>query len=323
MKNILVTGGGGYIGSHIVQELLDVGYWPITFDNLSQGHRDAVLGGDFIEGDLLDLAALKAAFQQHKIDAVIHLAASSIVSESVERPLEYYRNNIVGALNLLQAMLTSGVNTIVFSSSASVYGDPASTPISEEHACVPNNPYGWSKLIFEQILEDTAKSQGLRYVSLRYFNVAGHHPNGRLRERHHPETHLVPRVIEAISQGQTVEIYGTDYPTPDGTCVRDYVHVCDIARAHISALEHLNAGHAGGIYNLGNGKGFSVKEVISAIEGVLGRKAQCRECPRRSGDPAVLVASATKALRELGWEPRYTTIESIIPVPEERHRHQV
>jgi len=312
MKNILVTGGAGYIGSHIVKELLDQGYFPITIDNLSQGHRDAVLGGDFIGGDIGDATLLRSIFQKHAIDAVIHMAASSIVSESVANPKKYYQNNVVNGLNLLETMLEFNVKKIVFSSTAAVYGEPKEIPITEEHLCNPTNPYGWSKFMFEQVLKDFDKAYGLKYISLRYFNAAGAHPNGLLKERHSPETHLIPNILKATQEGRPVEIYGTDYPTPDGTCIRDYIHVCDLAKAHILSLKKLIHMSESSYYNLGNGAGVSVKEVIKAVENILRKEIPIKISNRRPGDPAVLIASSQKIEAELNWRSINKGIQTII-----------
>ena len=310
---ILVTGGAGYIGSHTVKELLRHGYEVVVYDNLSTGHREFVLSEHFVEGDLLDLEELRATFRRYPIEAVLHFAAVCRVDESVANPQKYYQNNVVGGLNLLQAMLEHDVKLIIFSSSAAVYGDPELVPIPENHPKRPKNPYGWTKWIFEQILADYAHAYGLKYIALRYFNAAGADPEGQLGERRAQESHLIPIVLEAALRGKPVQIYGTDYNTDDGTAIRDYIHVSDLATAHVLALQRLQAGQvANGVYNLGIGRGYSVREVIETCERVTGRRIEARPAPRRPGDPARLVADATRARRELGWEPQFTELEEIV-----------
>ncbi|MCR4392082.1 MAG: UDP-glucose 4-epimerase GalE [Candidatus Acetothermia bacterium] len=310
---ILVTGGAGYIGSHTVKELLRRGYPVVVLDNLSTGHRELVLCEQFIQGDLADSCLVERTFARHPICAVIHFAAHTSVPESVADPQKYYRNNVAGTLNLLQAMLAHGVKAIIFSSSAAVYGDPVALPIPEDHPTQPKNPYGRTKLVVEEILADYARAYGLRYIALRYFNAAGSDPEGEIGELHDPETHLIPIVLEAAAGKRPhLEIYGTDYPTKDGTAVRDYIHVSDLARAHVLALERMMEGGAGGAYNLGIGRGYTVREVVETCRRVTGRKIPAVEAPRRPGDPAALVADPSRARRELGWEPKFTDLEAIV-----------
>ncbi len=299
LGRILVTGGAGYIGTVVTELLYQRGYEPIVLDNLSQGYRDAVaVGVDLVEADLQDRAALERLFAQYPIEAVIHLAAVSVVSESVAQPLRYYRENVGGLLNLLDAMHKAGVNRIVFSSTAAVYGMPEKNPITEESPTRAINPYGWTKLIGERILADAREGSGVNYVSLRYFNVAG--ATELCGEAHQPETHLIPRVLEVALRNQPhMEIYGTDYETPDGTCIRDYIHVVDLAEAHILALDY--AARRSGIFNLGNTRGFSVREVLACAEKVTRRSIPYVESSRRAGDPPELVASHERIQKELGW----------------------
>ena len=303
--NILVTGGAGYVGSHVVEELLKTKKHNIVvLDNLQKGHRNAVVGGEFIEGDLADVDLLDKVFAEHSIDAVVHLAADSLVGESVAHPDKYFRNNVTNGLNLLDAMVRHGARYMVFSSTAAVYGEPIETPIREDHPQQPTNPYGESKLFFEKIMARYDGAYGLRYMSLRYFNAAGASPSGAIGEDHRPETHLIPIVIQAaLGQRESVTIFGTDYDTPDGTCIRDYIHVTDLAAAHVLALDALAEGADSNVYNLGNGAGFSVREVIDMVEKVVGRPINRVEGDRRPGDPAVLVASSQRIMAELGWEP--------------------
>jgi len=320
--NILVTGGAGYIGSHVVRELLAAGHLPVTYDNLSEGHREAVAGGVFVEGDLRDGARLLAAMRDRGVEAVMHLAASCSVGESVADPHKYYDNNVAAGLGLLAAMRGAGVRLLVFSSSAAVYGEPREVPITEAHPLAPINPYGRTKAILEELLGDFARADGLRHVSLRYFNAAGAAPDGLTGESHDPETHLVAVVLNAALSGGTVDVFGTDYPTPDGTCLRDYIHVVDLAQAHLLALEGLGRGTAGGAYNLGNGGGYSVREVIETARRVTGREVRVREAPRRAGDPAVLVAGADRIRRELGWAPRIPGLEEIVETAWRWHKNR-
>lgn len=310
---ILVTGGAGYIGSHTIKQLLKRGYNVVAYDNLSEGHREFVLCDEFVEADLADLDRLRETFEQYPIEAAMHFAASTKVEESVEDPQKYYQNNVVNGLNLLRAMLEHDVKDLIFSSSAAIYGDPIQIPIPECHPKRPKNPYGRTKLILEQILEDYARAYGLRYISLRYFNAAGSDPQGEIGELHHPETHLIPIVLEAaLGARDHVEIFGTDYETEDGTCIRDYIHVNDLAKAHILALEYLRDGNPSTAYNLGVGRGYSVKEVIETCRKVTGRGIKAIEAARRPGDPPQLVADPSKAQRELNWEPQFKTLEEIV-----------
>ena len=308
--NVLVTGGAGYVGSIITEELLKEGHRIIVLDNLQQGHRDAVpLGVEFMLADICDKETLEEVFRRFKVDAVMHMAAETVVEYSLTDPRRYFQNNVVGGINLLDTMLKHNVRKLIFSSSAAVYGDPQSSPIEEEHPKNPINAYGESKLMFEHILDWYGKAYGLKHICLRYFNAAGASEN--LGEGHHPETHLIPNVLKAALDGNPVPVFGTDYPTKDGSCIRDYVHVIDIARAHILALEKLE-GLSGRVYNLGNAKGYSVIEVIEAARRVTGVNIPVKPCPRRPGDPAVLVASSNRAKEELGWKPKFSNLEAII-----------
>jgi len=320
MPTILVTGGAGYIGSHVVKELLRQGHKPIVFDNLQTGHRKTTKDALFIEGDLSDQKKLKETFQAYQIDTVIHFAADSLVGESVQNPLKYFNNNVKNSLILIEIMEEFKVKKIVFSSSAAVYGEPKEIPITEEHPCAPTNPYGETKWIFEKILEAFHVAGKIDYISLRYFNAAGADPEGGLGEDHSPETHLIPLVIQAALDGTPVPVYGTDYNTPDGTCIRDYIHVTDLANAHILALRKLEQENISGIYNLGNDNGYSVREVIETVKKVTGRKIAAVDSPRRPGDPARLVASSDKIKKELGWTPKYPDLETIVETAWEWHK---
>ncbi|MBW2040284.1 MAG: UDP-glucose 4-epimerase GalE [Deltaproteobacteria bacterium] len=312
-KVILVTGGAGYIGSHVVKELRKKGYRPLVYDNLSTGHQWAVRRDELIEGDLEDKLHLQEVLEKEKPLAVMHFAANAIVSESVERPEIYFRNNVINTFNLLEAMLASGVKYFIFSSSAAVYGNPHQIPIPEDHPLSPMNPYGEGKFFVEKALRWYEKAHGLKYISLRYFNAAGADPEGELGEAHNPETHLIPRILEvALGKRPFIEIYGIDYDTPDGTCIRDYIHVTDLAQAHILALEALLDGTTSNVYNLGNQRGFSVREVVEASRGVTGHPIPTKESSRRSGDPPVLVASAERIKSELGWGPQYDDMKMIL-----------
>jgi UDP-glucose 4-epimerase len=311
---VLVTGGAGYIGSVITAHLLDCGHQPIVVDNLSRGHRDAVpVDVPFVEADLADTSALARIFATYRVDAVMHMAAFAYVGESVNEPALYYRNNVGGGLSLLEAMARSGVSQVVFSSTCAVYGEPKRLPIDEAHPLSPASPYGETKLAIERALHWYRAAYGLRFVSLRYFNAAGGTQNQC--ERHDPEPHLIPLVLQtAAGRRPDVTIFGADYPTPDGTCVRDYVHVTDIARAHVLALSALASGQRGSdAYNLGcGGAGYSVREVIDIAREVTGRPITVKVGPRRAGDPAILVASSEKAARELGWTPQLQDLRVII-----------
>jgi len=310
---VLVVGGAGYIGSHMVKMLLGAGHTVITLDNLSSGHRDAVLGGSFVEGDLADTECLNRVFEQHKPEAVMHFASYIQVGESVRKPDIYYRNNVTNTLNLLDAMLKFEVKKFIFSSTAAVFGEPDYVPIDEAHPNRPLNPYGRSKWMIEQVLADYDKAFDLRSVCLRYFNAAGADPEGQLGERHDPETHLIPLILQAASgRRDNIQVFGRDYDTPDGTCIRDYIHIVDLCSAHLAALEYLNQGGVSDRFNLGNGSGFSVQEVIDAVQNVSGKQVTVLNGPRREGDPARLVADAKRARSILAWQPTYTALDTIV-----------
>jgi UDP-glucose-4-epimerase GalE len=308
---IMVTGGAGYIGSHTAMHLSQQGHQVVVLDNLSRGHRWAVKWGELEEVDLLDLEGVTAALKRHRPDAVLHFAAFALVGESVQKPDLYYRNNFVGSLNLLQAMVSAEVKQLVFSSTCAVYGPPVTPLLSEEHQKFPVNPYGHSKLMVEQAIADFSVAYGLRACILRYFNAAGCDPGGQTGEVHNPETHLIPCIFNAIQENRPVKIFGTDYDTPDGTCVRDYIHVLDLAAAHRLALERLSElKHPA--FNLGTGRGYSVREVIQSVERVTGQTVQIQEDGRRAGDPPALVAEASLARAELGWIPEWTELDAIV-----------
>jgi len=311
-KTILVCGGAGYIGAHMCEQLAERGFRVAVFDDLSGGHREAVRWGDLIIGDLRDPRAIEAAFKAHPFDAVMHFAGKIVVSESVRDPALYYEHNVSGTLNLLQAMLRHGTPPLVFSSTAALFGEPHYTPIDEAHPCVPVNPYGWSKWFVEQMLTDFRTAHNLRSVSLRYFNAAGASRSGSIGERHEPETHLIPNVLRACRERRPVDVFGADYPTPDGSCVRDYVHVSDLCRAHLAALEYLWNGGDNNAINLGSERGFSVLEVIKDAERVCSQTIEHRIASRRGGDAPVLVASSQKARSVLGWTPIESDLETII-----------
>jgi UDP-glucose 4-epimerase len=311
--NILVTGGAGYIGSHCCKELSQKGFNPITIDNLVYGHSHFVKWGEFFEGDVGNPAHLKQCFSRHKIDAVMHFAAYAYVGESVQDPLKYYENNLRNTIALLHAVLENNVGYFVFSSTCATYGNPLKTPIDEDHPQNPINPYGKTKRMIEQILEDYQAAYGLKYISLRYFNAAGADPDADVGEDHDPETHLIPLVLDAAAgKSRAIKVFGTDYETPDGTCIRDYIHVTDLAGAHILAIERLLGGAGSSVYNLGNGQGFSVLEVIKRAEKITGKQIAVENTDRRPGDPPVLIASNAKAVKELGWQPRYAGLDDII-----------
>lgn len=319
--NILVTGGAGYIGSHVLKALLKAGHRVITFDNLQKGHKAAITGGDFIEGDLSNKKLLNQVMQKNKIEGVIHLAADSLVGESMENPGKYYLNNFTNGINLLEAMINNGVKKIVFSSTAAVYGEPNDIPIKENNQTKPTNTYGETKLFFEKALKRYDEIYDLKYISLRYFNAAGADPEAEIGEAHNPETHLIPIVLQtALGLRDKIYIYGNDYQTRDGSCIRDYIHVNDLSAAHILALESLADGKESSIYNLGNGEGYSVKEVINTVKKVTGRDFKVEISARRSGDPAVLIASSDKIRRELNWQPQYSNLEKIIATAWEWHK---
>ena len=313
METVLVTGGAGFIGSHTCKALAAHGFLPVALDDLSRGHADFVRWGPLVKGDILDVAALNATFERYRPIAVIHFAALAYVGESMSQPLAYYRVNVAGLVNVLETMLRYGTPTIVFSSSCATYGIPDRLPIAENAPQRPINPYGRSKLAGEQILADARTAEGLRVAMLRYFNAAGADPEGELVERHNPETHLIPLAIDAaIGHGPPLQIFGTDYPTADGTCERDFVHVSDLAAAHVEALRYLNASNASLILNLGTGKATSIRSVISAVERVTGRAVPVMHAARRPGDPPVLVADASLAHDLIGFEPRFSDIETIV-----------
>ena len=313
--NILVTGGAGYIGSHFVRELQrNSKYTPIVYDNLSTGHEEAVPANvQLITGDIHDVRFLTHIFAQYEIDAVVHFAASSLVGESMTDPGKYYFNNVEGTLHLITAMKEAGVDHLVFSSTAAVYGEPAKTPITEDMPLEPTNVYGRTKKMIEAMLADFSKAYGMTYVALRYFNAAGAAEDGSIGEDHNPESHLIPLVLKT-AQGvrDKVAIFGTDYPTEDGTCVRDYVHVRDLATAHVLALDYLLAGGESRVFNLGSEKGFSVREIIDTAKKVTEKDYTVVEEARRAGDPAVLIASSEKIREELGWKPQHSSTEEVI-----------
>jgi UDP-glucose 4-epimerase len=312
MGKILVVGGAGYIGSHIVKQLLAEKHDVMVLDNFSTGYRCLVTGGELVEGRLGDSRLLDRIFSQNEISAVMHFAAFSLVSESVQWPLKYYKNNVAETVSLINAMVRHNVLRFIFSSTASVYGDPEEIPVVEDHLCRPRNPYGTSKLAVEQILTDCDAAYGLKSICLRYFNAAGADASGRIGEMHNPESHLIPLVLKSAISGKLINIFGADYPTPDGTCIRDYVHVTDLAQAHLLSLHALLDGAASTAYNLGNSIGYSVRQIIDLAGQVTGKKVSVIEDSRRPGDPAILVANADKIKRELGWRPEYEELKTII-----------
>jgi UDP-glucose 4-epimerase len=310
---ILVVGGAGYIGSHMVKQLLRSGHDVVTLDDLSTGYRDAVLGGSFIQGSIADGKLLDRVFAEHRYDAVFHFASFIQVGESVAQPAKYYANNLANTLNLLDAMVRNEIRHFVFSSSAAIFGEPRNVKIDEDHPVAPINPYGATKAMVEQILRDYDHAYGLRSVSLRYFNACGADPEAELGERHNPETHLIPLALQTISgRRQHLMVYGRDYDTPDGTCIRDYVHVCDLCDAHLLALEYMLDGAVSNAFNLGNGDGYSVQQVIDTIALVTGKAVSIVNGPRRPGDPARLVADSSKAKKALGWKPRFSGLDVIV-----------
>ncbi|HZT96351.1 MAG TPA: UDP-glucose 4-epimerase GalE [Chloroflexota bacterium] len=310
---ILVTGGAGYIGSHTAKALSEAGMEPVAFDDLSTGHRDSVRWGPLVEGSLADREQIAAALRRHSVDAVIHFAAKAYVGESVVVPRMYFQSNVVNTLNLLAAMLDCGVKHIVFSSTCAVYGIPEHVPITEQQAPQPVNPYGESKAFVERVLSWYGQAYGLRWVALRYFNASGADPEGRIGEVHQPETHLIPLAIRAaLGLESAIGIFGVDYPTPDGTAVRDYIHVEDLARAHLLALDHLRDGGDVMALNLGTGHGSSVREVLNSVESVSGRQVPAIEMDRRAGDPPILVADPSLAGQELGWQASYKDLDGIV-----------
>ena len=312
--SILVCGGAGYIGSHAVAELVTRGEEVIVVDNLQKGHEKALWqGAKLYVGDLRDINFMDRVFGENKIDSVIHFAADSLVGESVTEPLKYYENNVVSAISLLKTMNKFGVKKIVFSSTAATYGEPENVPIVETDKTFPTNPYGETKLAVEKMLKWAEKAYDIKYVVLRYFNVAGAHESGKIGEDHSPETHLIPIILQvALGKRDKIMVYGDDYDTADGTCIRDYIHVMDLVDAHILAVNKLRTTGTSDTYNLGNGKGFSVKEVIDVAREVTGHPIPAELAPRRAGDPATLIASSEKAIKELGWTPKYNTLSQII-----------
>ncbi len=318
---ILVVGGAGYIGSHTNKELNKKGYQTVVFDNLSYGHRESVRYGDFILGDIENIEQIRLVFKKYKIDAVMHFSAFIEVGESVTNPQKYYKNNVANTLNLLQVMLENNVKYFIFSSTAATYGNPKEIPITEEHPQEPINPYGQSKLMIEHILRDYAIAYGLRYSPLRYFNASGADIDCEIGEWHNPETHLIPLILDvAIGKKESIKIFGTDYETSDGTCIRDYIHVTDLADAHILALEYLMNGGENTAFNLGNGNGFSVKEVIETVKKVTKKGIKIVESERRVGDPPILLSSSKKAQTTLNWKPKYYELSKIIETSWEWHK---
>ena len=312
-KCVLIAGGAGYIGSHANKLLSAAGYKTVVFDNLCAGHRRLARWGELFKGDLGNPADLARCFKKYKFSAVMHFAAFAAVGESVTDPAKYYRNNVANTLNLLDAMRAAGVKHLIFSSSAATYGRPVKLPITEAHPQAPVNPYGRTKLMMEAAMADYGAAYGINHIALRYFNAAGADPDGETGELHTPETHLIPLALHAAAgRRKDIKVFGGNYKTPDGTCLRDYIHVTDLAQAHLLALKHLERGGSSGAFNLGNGKGFSVLEVIKTAEKVAGRKIKIVMVARRAGDPAALVASSALIRRVLGWKPRYAVLETII-----------
>ncbi|UZE44823.1 UDP-glucose 4-epimerase GalE [Selenomonas sputigena] len=320
---ILVCGGAGYIGSHAVHALIEKGEQVVIVDNLQTGHRGALNPkAKFYEGDIRDALVLDKIFTENKVEAVIHFAANSLVGESMEKPLLYFNNNVYGMQVLLEAMVRHGVDKIVFSSTAAVYGEPKRVPIHEDDETCPTNTYGETKLTMEKMMKWVSRANGVRYVSLRYFNAAGALPDGSIGEDHATETHLIPLILQVpTGRRDHITVFGDDYPTPDGTCLRDYIHVVDLADAHVLALEYLRKGGASDIFNLGNGQGFSVKEMIAAAEKATGRSIKVEIGARRAGDPAQLIASSEKARSVLGWKPQFTDVEQVIGTAWRWHEH--
>jgi len=312
-KNILVTGGAGYIGSHACKALASAGFTPVVFDNLVYGHRDAVKWGPLVVADLLESSAIAAVIDEYKPEAVMHFAAYAYVGESVENPGKYYRNNVVGSLNLLEAMRDASLDKIIFSSTCATYGIPKQELISEEHSQVPINPYGASKLMIERMLSDFSAAHSIRSISLRYFNAAGADSDAEIGEQHDPETHLIPLVLDAANGlRDSITIHGNDYATHDGSCIRDYVHVSDLADAHVLALQSLLKGAETSAYNLGNGQGYSVQEVIAVARTITGKNIKVNIGPRRAGDPPRLVGDATSIKQALNWTPRFSSLADIV-----------
>lgn len=319
--HVLVTGGAGYIGSHAVRALVDDGHRVVVLDDLSAGHAEAVPEGvALLRLPIHDRAGVAAALREHRVDAVMHFAAWLVVPDSVRDPLGYYQNNVVGSLALLGAMADAGVKQLVFSSTCAVYGEPSSMPITEDLDKRPINAYGETKLAIERALEHVERAYGLRWTALRYFNAAGAHPDGTIGEDHAPEIHLIPRAIQAATGGEPLQVFGQDYPTPDGTCLRDYIHVCDLADAHVLALRALAAGGPSGAYNAGTGHPHSVKQVIEAVSRVVGSPVQWTAAPRRPGDPAALYAASDRLQRDFAWRPRYADLAVIVQHAWQWHR---
>ena len=321
--SILVCGGAGYIGSHAVHQLIAKGEKVVIVDNLQTGHRDAVHPkAKFYEGDIRESAVLDRIFEQEQIEAVIHFAANSLVGESMEKPLKYFNNNVYGMQVLLEAMVRHKTDKIVFSSTAAVYGDPKRVPILEDDETNPTNTYGETKRTMEKMMKWVSRADGIRYVSLRYFNAAGALEDGSIGEDHHPETHLIPLILQVpLGKRDHITVFGEDYGTPDGTCLRDYIHVLDLADAHVLALDYLRRGGESNIFNLGNGQGFSVKEMIETAKKVTGQDIKVEIGPRRAGDPAQLIASSDKARQTLGWNPRFADVETVIGTAWNWHRN--
>jgi UDP-glucose-4-epimerase GalE len=319
--SILIVGGAGYIGSHTAKRIAQAGEEPVVLDNLVYGHRWAVRWGPFVEGDCGDAALVAHVIKEHRVTAVIHFAAFAYVGESVAHPRRYFRNNVVGTLNLLDTMVDAGVRDIVFSSTCATYGVPRAVPIAEDHPQAPVNPYGESKLAVEKILDWYGPAYGLRFAALRYFNAAGADPDGDIGEAHDPETHLIPLILDAaMGRRAQIDVFGTDYPTPDGSAVRDYIHVQDLAEAHVRALNYLELGGESVALNLGTGTGHSVRETIEAARRITGRPIHARETARRAGDPPVLVADATRARETLGWTPQLDSLDRIIATAWDWHQ---
>lgn len=322
MKKVLVSGGAGYIGSHVVKLLGEKGFDVLVYDNLSTGNRSSVLSGKLVEGDMLDIDSLRSVMSDFRPDAVMHFAAKIVVPESVKFPMKYYTNNVLGTLNVLRAMKEFDVNKFIFSSTAAVYGEPEEMPINETMSFAPINPYGKSKAIVEEVLKDCSMSEGLKYIALRYFNVAGADPEGELGETKKDATHLITMCVRtAAGERDKLSVFGTDYPTSDGTCVRDYIHVMDLADAHILALEHLLSGGESNVFNCGYGKGYSVQEVVTEAKNATGVDFAVEYTERRAGDPPELVADSTKIKQTLGWKPKYDNLGFIIKTAWEWERN--
>ena len=322
-KKILVVGGAGYIGSYMVKMLARKGYQPIVLDNLSRGHRELVVAGELVEGDLFDEKLLEEIFTKNRIEAVFHFAALAYVGESIQQPSLYYKNNVCATWKLLDKMVQHGVNLFIFSSTCATYGEPQWLPLTEDHPQNPISPYGRTKLVIEWMLEDFRAAYGLKYINLRYFNAAGADPEGEVGEWHEPETHLIPNILLSLLQeSKSLEIYGNDYPTPDGTCIRDYIHIHDLCSAHMLALDYLLDGGEPASFNLGNGEGYSILDIIRTTEKVTGMSVKYEYRDRRPGDPARLIGSSEKARKVLGWSPKYGDIETIIETAWNWHRKQ-